>query len=190
MISKDVNKLLEILSVLRGCYPDCKLSEPERRAVSLQYFKAMRDLDLDDIGAAAMVAAQPEYYPEAFPTIDQLRRVVHAEQQRRQYESSRERTERQRNEQDEQIRRCYHEVPVGMLGQKQYIDDATTPFERVARRLEVETVKSRRDPAGEAPGDVAKRWQKEIRDTWASVPSKAIEGEINPNPSKTNRRAS
>lgn len=165
MTQNDVNRFFEMLSILKGCYPHYETTEPEFRATSLMYFKALKDLDLEAIGRVMMLAATTDYYPDRFPTHGQIRRLVEDTVMREQRDGPRQAEADREAASDARTRSRYNTLPGG-LGRQTYIDNGDGKYERLAREMETETVESGRDPAKQAPDEVTTKWQQKINTLW------------------------
>lgn len=126
---------VDLMGLLQSYYPRNRNDDPRIRAA--QWLKPMGRWQLDVIEQA--IEMMPEVSPEWFPTLGTLQarcRLIAGDRARKEQDIAR--AERQAEE-DRKYDRYIETLPSNPAEQKEYIDGARNPCERLARQWEVDS---------------------------------------------------
>lgn len=130
------------------------------------YFSQLRRHELDDVRAAFARAPNPDFYPDRFPTVGQLQRLVIAAELERKQGASAERRVHDAVTEDERLREEFSLIPIGSEAQAAYIAAANTPLDRLAREWQCESKRLNLDPTKPSPPEIQARRLREFWDMW------------------------
>jgi len=161
------------LTRLRDSYPSLFVGTEQDwlRRVSA-YWQKLRRFDSDLVDLACDNAV--DRYPDKMPTVGQLVNLCNeilSERKKRDAEeqqvSERIRTERENAESVEFLRSEI--IPHDDAGQRRYVDEGDSPFERLARTWEVQSKRNDLDPNSSSPPELFRHRMSQLWETWAET---------------------
>ncbi len=164
----DRGKFAEAMTLLRNAYGAFFGDADEWNGRLVSYFEQLRKYELRDVEEALRRAPGREYYAERFPHAGQVERLAVAVELERKQRDQEERDARRRRSEDDIAREDFAAIPFGAEAQRVYIEEATGPFDRLARVWQCESKNLGLDPTKPSPPDIQARRMREFWSTWAN----------------------
>ena len=180
MQPSDRQKFGEGMQVLRRCYPSDRVTDEDFAGRLDAYFAQLFALPWACVMTALQRAAQPEFYPDWFPTSGQLARVAQTARLEIEDTARVRHAEQSSVARDKQLWEEFYLIPEEPERQAIYIADADGPYEKLAREWECESRTGGYDPTKKSPPGVGERRVAELLALMKHSGMRSIDEAIGP----------
>jgi hypothetical protein len=167
------NIICAAVTRMRDAYPSLFIGSDEQwRSREEAYFAKLKRFDADTVVEACDSATDwsPAQFPDVGLVVRECRKLT-SEREQREREASeaglRAKAERDNAEAVRGLRSCV--IPNDDAGQRRYIDEGGSPFERLAREFEVQSKRNDLDPNKSTPASLHRHRMRRFWGTWAET---------------------